>query len=146
MFNVKNPDILRFVPDYKVNLIAPANIDDKEFDKFHTGFGIAMKAIKHQNDNAVEVFGEQGHQKIDRGTAEFLKQISKWELEFEEEGDDVDMWLAFEKKSQRDKVIGAIDVLKIEGATDEDIISKVMRIYDVSGEYVQHLLSDKATV
>ena len=38
--------ILRFVPDYKINLVAPAVIDDEHFEQFHTELRELLKFIK----------------------------------------------------------------------------------------------------
>lgn len=43
MLNVKDKDLLRFIPNYPINLIAPANMTDSDFDKFSTKLGLAMK-------------------------------------------------------------------------------------------------------
>ena len=39
--------LLRFVINYQLNLIVPAQIPDKEFDKFHTELHLALKYVKN---------------------------------------------------------------------------------------------------
>ena len=41
------------------------------------------------------------------------------------------------------KVSGAIEAYRLDGASDEDIITKVMKLYNVTKEYVIALLSPK---
>ncbi len=50
------------------------------------------------------------------------------------------MCKAMEKKEKKDKVTGAIDMLRLDGASDEDIITKVMKLYNVTRDYVLALL------
>ena len=45
-----------------------------------------------------------------------------------------------EKRDLRQKVSGAIDAYRLDGASDEEIITKVMKLYNVSREYVEGLL------
>lgn len=42
MLDFKNDAIKDFVPDYKINLISPADMDDDEFTKFNTDLGFAI--------------------------------------------------------------------------------------------------------
>ncbi len=50
------------------------------------------------------------------------------------------MCKALERKEMRDKVTGAIDALKLDGVSEEDIITKVIKLYGVTREYVLALL------
>ncbi len=53
----------------------------------------------------------------------------------------VSMCLAMEKKEQRDKITGAIDGMRLMGASDNDIISKIVENFNVTKEYVIALLT-----
>jgi len=48
MFDEGDKELLKFIPDYHVNLIAPYSIED--FDKFETELGEVLEAIKYSND------------------------------------------------------------------------------------------------
>lgn len=50
MFEEKDAKILAFVPNYKINLIAPANIEDNEFLKFKTSLREVLSFIKYSSD------------------------------------------------------------------------------------------------
>lgn len=54
--------------------------------------------------------------------------------------------LAMEKKEQRDKITGAIEVMRLVGINDSDIISKVIEAYGVTKEYVMSLLNPSPAV
>ena len=141
MLDVKDERLYRFLSDYKLNLISPADMSDDEFATFHTDLGFAMKLIKHQAEDADELIMQEGHRKISTETAHFLNAAMKLNLEFEEEQGGVDMCKAMEKKEKRDKVTGAIDMLRADGASDETIITKVMGLFHVTREYVLALLA-----
>jgi hypothetical protein len=141
MLDFKNDAIKSFVPDYKLNLISPADMDDKEFTKFSTDLGFAMEVIKHQSTDADVVIGRTNHRKIDRDTALFLNTAVKLNLEYEERIGGIDMCLAMEKKQQRDEINGVITGMRMMGASDSDIIAKIVEKFHVTKEYVLALLT-----
>lgn len=143
MLDFKNDAIKSYVPDYKLNLISPADMDDKEFTKFSTDLGFAMEVIKHQSSDADEVIERTNHRKIDRDTALFLNTAVKLNLEYEEETGGVDMCKAMEKRQQRDEINGVIMGMRMMGASDNDIIAKIVEKFNVTKEYVLTLLNPK---
>ena len=54
------------------------------------------------------------------------------------------MCLAFERKEMRDKITGIIETYRLDGLSDEEIIAKVLRLYDVTREYMLSLLKAQA--
>lgn len=144
MFDVKDKEILKFVPDYPINLIEPAAIGDNEFGRFHTDLGLTMKVLKYRNDKADKVIEETNHRKIDRGTAVFLNRVADLKLEFDEKEAEVDMCLAMENRMKKEKVEGAIQAFRIAGLSESEIITKVVENFNVTKEYVLALLSPKA--
>ena len=147
MLDFKSEEMKAFVPDYKINLISPADMNDEEFAKFSTDLGFAMKVIKHQSDCADEIIGSTDHLIIDRETAVFLNSVAKLNLEFEETtgGVDVsvDMCLAMARKEKRDRILGVIDYMRDEGKNDADIINKITEKFDVTKDYVLALLESQ---
>ena len=143
MMDVKDDRLFRFLNDYKINLISPIDMEDDEFEKFHTDLGLAMKVIKHQKEDADRIIRETNHRKIDRDTAFFLNKAVNLGLEYEEKEGEIDMCLAMEKKEQRDKITGAIDAYRDCGTTDEDIIERIIKKFNVTKEYVISLLTPK---
>ena len=141
MLDVQDERLYRFLNDYKLNLISPADMADEEFQKFHTDLGFAMKLIKHQSTDADEVIMKEGNLKVSTDTAYFLNAAIKLGLEFEEEEGGVIMCKAIENKEKRDKVTGAIQGMRLVGASDEDIITKIVNHFGVSKEYVLALLA-----
>ena len=50
MLNTADQALLRFVPDYRINLIAPAQVPDEDFEKFTTDFRDVLQFIKCSKD------------------------------------------------------------------------------------------------
>ena len=140
MLDVQNKDLLKFVPNYPINLIAPAYIKDNDFDKFGTDLGLAMKVLKYQKAGAVEVIKETDHRKVDRNTAVFLNRVANLGLEFDEKEVSIDMCKAMEDYKIKSEVNGAIKGMRIAGMSDNDILTKIIENYNVTKEYVLSLL------
>ncbi len=97
MLGINDPQILQYIPDYKLNLLTPAQIDDKEFDKFRTGLGAVMQFIKHRNDKDLGwMLKNKRFEKMDRETVNFIKTVTGADIRFNEEGEVIDMWAAWE--------------------------------------------------
>ena len=64
MMEEEDPEMMAFVQDYHIHLIQPANIDNDEFDKFHSDLGTVLKFIKLSKDyeemNAWKQTGNMG--------------------------------------------------------------------------------------
>ena len=141
MLDVQNKDLLKFVPNYPINLIAPAYIKDNDFNKFGTDLGLAMKVLKYQKAGAVEVIEETNHRKIDRNTAVFLNNVANLGLEFDEKEVMIDMCKAMDDNNRKMKISGAIEAYRDCGTSDEDIIKKIIAKFQVTKEYVLALLA-----
>ena len=50
MLTVRDDELLKYIPDYKLNLITPADINDDELSAFHTELGIVLEFIKYSKD------------------------------------------------------------------------------------------------
>lgn len=143
MLNIPDETMKRFIPNYWINLISPADMDDAEFKKFHTHLGLAMKVIKHQSEDADQVIMATDHEKIDPETAVFLNRAVNLQLEYEDEPGGVDMCKSMEKRMQKEKITGVIQGMQLMGASDNDIISKIVETFHVTKEYVLALLAPK---
>ena len=50
MMITKNPKILSMLPEYRVHLISPSELEEEDFGKFHTTLGDVLEFIKYSND------------------------------------------------------------------------------------------------
>ena len=140
MLDIRDEALKKFIPNYWINLISPADMADDEFKKFHTELSYAMRLIKHQKDDADKIIAEEGHRMISAETAHFLKSAMKLDLEIKEKDGGVDMCEALEKRYKQEKILGVIKGLQIAGFTENDIITKVIENFNVTKDYVLALL------
>ena len=88
--------LLKFVPDYKLNLLTPAQISDEDFAKFRTGLGAVMQFAKHRNDKDVSwMEGNKRFEQMDWDTASLIKTVTGANIQIEK-GESVNMWAAWE--------------------------------------------------
>ena len=110
MLSIKNEKLLKFVPDYKLNLITPESIKEEEFEKFQTGLGMAMQYIKHQKDeDLASIAKNKKFEQVDRDTANLINTFSKSKLKFEEKRGEVNMCYALENSLRKAKQEGKIE-------------------------------------
>ena len=83
LLSVSDKHLLQFVPDYKLNLISPDQLAEKDFNKFRTSLGAAMQFLKHQHDENMDWIKYQ-KQLIDRATAEFIRTVTGANFMFNE--------------------------------------------------------------
>ena len=143
MLNIYDDSVKKYVPDYRINLISPLDMDNDEFVKFKTDLGFAMNIIKHQSDSIDKIIGDTKGRTIDRDTAIFVNTVTSLKLEYEEEKGDVNMCLAMEKKEKRDRIIGAIEVMRNMGMSKTEIIEGIIKTFQVTREYVSELLAQE---
>ena len=100
MYEVKE-NILKFIPNYYINLIAPNEIED--FAKFHTEIGLVLEIIKNMgNKKAFFEMLERRRDRytnVERNTAELISEITNVKLTYEQkEGSGkIDMCKAIEE-------------------------------------------------
>ena len=141
MFEVRK-DILKYVPNYRVNLVAPNEIND--FEKFHTDLGLILEIIKYMSDK--KGFFEMIERRrnrfsgVDKKTAELIAEITNVKLdEKQNEGSEkVDMCKAIEemlndKKEETNKSV-VINMLK-----DGEKYEKIMRYTGVTEEFIKKI-------
>jgi len=106
MLKFRDEEQKAFVPDYPLNIISAADLDDSEFTKFHTEIGYALKLLKHSGTDADKVIEERKHEKVSPETAFFLKGAANLDLDFEIEDGGVDMCASLERKYKEKEQFG----------------------------------------
>ncbi|MBQ7706310.1 MAG: Rpn family recombination-promoting nuclease/putative transposase [Lachnospiraceae bacterium] len=99
MMETDDTNILKYVPNYKINLISPYSINDFEFEKFNSSLAEVLKYIKYSNDkdalkNILE--NDKVYESIDRETAELIRDVPGSNLKFEKEKENINMCKATE--------------------------------------------------
>lgn len=142
MLDVKDDRLYAYLNDYRINIIAPGEILDGDFDKFKTGLGLALNVLKHQKDCADKIIEQTNHKRVDIDTAVFLNRVAKLGLEFDEKEDTVDMCVAMENRMKKEQIIAAIEMGRELGISDEELFPKVAKKYDVKIEYIKSVLDE----
>jgi hypothetical protein len=101
MMDVEDSEILRFMNDYKINLIAPAQMTDEEIMKFQTSLREVLLFIKYSKDkeslNRIVKANEKRFREVERRAADVIKAVTNANLRYEESGVEVDMCQALQE-------------------------------------------------
>lgn len=142
------PDILKFVPDYKMNLIAPSEIED--FDAFHTEFGLIMECLKKSADRQAmkQMLEEKGDRfsRMQQESAALLADLTKIRIDVDyEKGKVVDMCKAIEEMVEEGRTEGREEgnIKKIRNNMELPIetIAAFMRVDE---DYVRDVMNEIA--
>ena len=99
MFAETEAQILSFVNDYKINLLAPIGIPQEDFRKFKTDVGLLLEYIKNQKDKdklSDVVHGDERFRSMDSETASLINTITGSRLTIDEQEEKVDMCKAID--------------------------------------------------
>ena len=141
MFGDTSEKVLRYVSDYKLNLIVPKEIED--FSKFETDFGKVMKYISVADKKELwKVTAEEESYKIvDVETAQLLRECVGMKIVVDEEKKEVNMCKALRDIMEEGREEGreeAIDVLiktLLElGQTECFILSTIINKFELTEE------------
>ena len=123
MLAVQDPEILSFVSDYKLNLIAPGQMSDAEIDQFNTSLREVMLFIKYSEDRAKlneMVEKDDRFKNVDRKAATVISTVTGVEIEMNEEEEKVDMCQAL-REMMEDATNEGIQQGMQQGMQDERI-------------------------
>ena len=121
MLSVQNPEILSYVSDYKLNLIAPEHMSDEEIDQFQTSLREVMLFIKHSKDRTKlneMVQKDDRFKNMDRSAARVVSSVTGVEFKEDEEEEKVDMCQALKEMMEEANSEG-MQVGRQEGALEK---------------------------
>lgn len=151
MYTDCNGEILKYAADYRINLITPRGLSDKEIDEFQTSMREIMRYIKYSNDREklkAIVGAEQRFKNVERSAVEIINAATNSSMKIEEGKESVDMCLAIQEMREESRIEGKIEG-KIEGAITfardlgipRDIVKKsFMEKYEKSDEETEELM------
>ena len=114
MLLVEDDRLLPFIPDYKLNLITPAEIDDTDFTKFHTELSPVLKYLKYSRskDKLNEVVHtDPVYRRLDRDSAEMINIVTGSSLRIEQGKESIDMCQAIEEMRAEERAKGILETL-----------------------------------
>ena len=111
MYAAADDAIMQYVPDYKINLIAPEQMSDDEIKEFKTSLKEVMLYIKYSKDKAKlqEIAQEDpDFLSMDRQAAEVINVTTNSRLKYPEGKETINMCLAIEEMRMDSKREGEI--------------------------------------
>ena len=103
MFDEQDAKILALVPNYKINLIAPAAIPDEDFDKFNSTLKEVLAFIKYsRNKEKMEELldSDPAFHSLERDAVDVINQCTKANLPINEHEEAIDVCLAIQEMNR----------------------------------------------
>ena len=136
MLSVGDEEILSFVPDYRINLIAPAQIEAGDMDRFKSSLREVLLYIRYSKDEEKlqELLATDPHfRALDRRAAVVINTVTNSKLVFDEKEGTVDMCQAIAEMREKERREG-----RQEGSQEEkkEIASRMLRAGRLSIEEI----------
>ncbi len=135
MYAAVDDSIMQYVPDYKINLIAPEQMTDEEIKEFQTSLKEVMLYIKYSKNKAKlqEVTqADKNFQSLDRQAAEVINVTTNSKLKYPEGKEKIDMCVALEEMRTESEIKGAVETCKNFNMTFEKTIQYISDHFAVS--------------
>ncbi len=135
MYAAVDDSIMQYVPDYKINLIAPEQMTDEEIKEFQTNLKEVMLYIKYSKNKAKlqEVTqADKNFQSLDRQAAEVINVTTNSKLKYPEGKEKIDMCVALEEMRTESEIKGAVETCKNFNMTFEKTIQYISDHFAVS--------------
>ena len=136
MFAKSNQSLLRFIPDYKINLITPAGLSEEDLEKFHTEFRMVMKFIKYSDDkDALQKMldRDETFKTVSRETANLINIVTNSGIEIKENEEVIDMCKAVKEIKEEGRLEGREETIV-------DSIQKLMRTMTLTAQQAMEAL------
>ena len=105
MLAIQNKEILSYVSDYKLNLIIPAELSTKDFQKFQTDLREVMQYIQYSTDReklSALLEDNSRFSRMEWNAAMLLNECTKSGLKFHKSGGYVDMCKAIKEIREKE--------------------------------------------
>lgn len=143
---LKNTDkkMLCFIPDYKINLIAPEGLEENQLDQFHTSLREVLKFIKYSKDKKKlyhMVENDPKFHRIEQKAGRVINVTTGAEIKMDESEEYVDMCQAIRDIREEGRQEG-----RQEGRNEgkqrekEDIILRMLRKGTFTYEEIAELI------
>lgn len=115
MFGTQDVKLLSLVPDYRINLIAPASMEDSNFDKFKTTLKEVLSFIKYSSDK--DKLGEvlaagEGFHHLGRSEVDVLNVCVGAKLTIKEGEEAIDLCKALEDMKTEERITTLLNGIK----------------------------------
>lgn len=150
MLCTDDPAILRYVQDYKLNLIVPAELTEEALKKFHSSLREVLSFIKYSKDK------EQMNRLIEENSARFSRMekeavavinlFTGTNIEIKEEEEVIDMCKAWEDMRAEGIKVGQAEGMKKQKRIVQNMVDRgysiedILAIMECSREELQELI------
>ena len=135
MYAEADDAVMQYVPDYKINLIAPEQMTDDEIKEFKTSLKEVMLYIKYsKNKNKLMEIAQEDPDflSMDRQAAEVINVTTNSKLKYPEGKEKIDMCLALEEMRMDSKIEGAVKAYKEVGFSLQETVQRIVENYNFS--------------
>lgn len=121
-------EFLRFIPDYRINLIAPAAVDEESMDRFHSSLREVLLYIKYSRDKERLrdlIDADPNFRELDTEAMVVIDEVTNSRLKFDRKGKTVNMCQAIaemrEEERLEEKKSTALRMLAVRKLSLEEI-------------------------
>ena len=139
MLEVKDQRILKYVQDYRLNVIAPASIPDEDFEKFHTELKQALKYVKYSSNKELlkkMVENDESFKHLSWETANMINQVTGSKMKLRRSKGEVNVCKAIEDI----KADGILEGIEIGRAELINSIKSLMTKMNLSADEAMEIL------
>ncbi len=111
MYSGLDDEVMQYVPDYRVNLLAPGNMPEEEIAEFRSSLKEVMLYIKYSKDKKKLQEVTQKDKKfrnLERQAAEVISVVTNSKLKYAKEQEVVDVCAAIEEMKMDSRIEGEI--------------------------------------
>ena len=109
MFSAEYDDILKYVPDYPINLLCPANMTDEEINLLSSSLREVILFMKYASDEermTVLMKGNDRFKNLEMKAIRLINQLTNCNLQYNEEKEELDMCKAWDDMRKHERMAG----------------------------------------
>ncbi len=158
MLSVQDESVLRFVSNYKINLIVPDEMTDEELEKFSSDLGKALMYIKNMRNptELSKMIVDERYKTIDVETGILLSELMNFKYTFPKNEEAMDMCYAIEylvneasekaakEAAKEASILTTIENFREFGFDDKMIEEKIMSKFNLSQEKAKEYMLGKS--
>ncbi len=135
MYSAADDEIMQYVPDYKVHLIAPGNMTEEEIEEFQSSLKEDMLYIKYSKDkmklHEVTQKDKKFHS-LERQAVEVISVTTNSKLKYTEGQEVIDLCVALEEMKMDSEIKGSVETYREVGFSLQDTIKRVAEKFSFS--------------
>lgn len=144
MFSTEDENVLKYISDYKLNIISPRMIPDEDFCKFDTTIAEVFKYIKYSGDKEALneiVSADKMFQQLDGESIKLINAVTKSNLRFNDEGKVVNVCKALEDMKAEAIKNTSVEIAKSLIELGKITIEEIAKVTNLTIEEVKELKS-----